>query len=155
MNEGPTRARRLPTVVRYTKTRVTVTRGPNQGMVFEIANAPLRIGTSADNDLVLLDDTVSRRHCEIEPTPGGVRVRDMGSTNGVTIGGLRIYDAVLPGEVRLQVGETEITVTPLHDTISREQTASDRFGDVIGKTPRMRELFADLERIAPSDVTLL
>jgi len=155
MSEGPTRARRLPTVVRYTKTRVAVTRGPNQGLVFEIAHAPLRVGTSADNDLVLADDTVSRRHCEIEPTPSGVRVRDMGSTNGVTIGGVRIYDAVLPGEVRLQVGETELTVTPLHDTVSREQAANDRFGDAIGRSTRMRELFADLERIAPSDVTLL
>jgi transcriptional regulator with PAS, ATPase and Fis domain len=153
--EGPTRARRVPTVVRYTKTRIAVTKGPDTGLVFEVAHAPLRIGTSPENDLVLADDTVSRRHAEIEPTPAGVRIRDMGSTNGVLLGGARIYDAVLPGELRLQVGETELTVTPLRDTVAREQAHSDTFGDAIGRSARMRELFADLERIAPSDATLL
>jgi transcriptional regulator with GAF, ATPase, and Fis domain len=155
MGEGPTRARRVPTVVRYTKTRVAVTRGPDAGLVFEVAHAPLRIGTSPENDLVLADDTVSRRHAEIEPTPTGVRIRDMGSTNGVMVGGMRIYDAVMPGELRLQVGETELTVTPLRDTVAREQAQDDSFGDAIGKSARMRELFADLERIAPSDATVL
>ncbi len=155
MSEGPTRARRPPTVVRYAKTRVAVTRGPDAGFVVELAGTPLRIGTSPDNDLVLTDDTVSRRHCEIEPTPDGIRVRDVGSTNGVTLGGVRLYDAVLPGEVRLLVGETELTVTPLRETVDREQAAEDRFGDALGKSARMRELFADLERIAPSDATLL
>ncbi len=121
MSEGPTRARRVPTVVRYAKTRVVVTKGPDTGTTLDIATAPLRIGTADDNDLVLNDDTVSRRHAEIEPIPGGVRVRDMGSTNGVTIGAVRVYDAVL----------------------------------ALGKSARMRELFADLERIAPSDATLL
>jgi transcriptional regulator with GAF, ATPase, and Fis domain len=35
------------------------------------------------------------------------------------------------------------------------QATSDRFGDIIGASPSMRELFADLDRIAPTDMSLL
>jgi transcriptional regulator with GAF, ATPase, and Fis domain len=155
MAEGPTRARPLPTVVRYAKVRVSVTRGPDTGQSVETAGTPIRIGTASDNDLVLTDDTVSRRHAELQPTPLGMRVRDVESTNGILMGGVRIKDAFVPGDFQIAVGETWLAVTWLAETVDREQTMSDRFGDVLGRSPRMRELFADLERIAPSDVTLL
>jgi DNA-binding NtrC family response regulator len=155
MSEGPTRARPLPTVVRYAKVRVSVTRGPDTGLFIESAGTPVRIGTSAENDLVLTDDTVSRRHAELQPSPLGMRIRDVESTNGIIMGGLRIKDAFVPGDFQIALGETWIAVNWLAETVDREQVASDRFGDVLGKSPKMRELFADLERIAPTDVTLL
>src|SRR5258706_12672953 len=155
MIEGPTRARPLPTVVRYAKVRVTVTRGANTGLFVETAGTPIRIGTSSDNDLVLKDDTVSRRHAELQPTPLGMRVRDVESTNGIVMGGIRLRDAFVPGDFQIALGETWIAVNWLQETVDREQVQTDRFGDVLGRSPRMRELFADLERIAPSEVTLL
>jgi transcriptional regulator with GAF, ATPase, and Fis domain len=121
----------------------------------ESAGTPVRIGTSSENDLVLTDDTVSRRHAELQPTPLGMRVRDVESTNGILMGGVRIKDAFVPGDFQVAVGETWLAVNWLSETVDREQASSDRFGDVLGRSPRMRELFADLERIAPSEVTLL
>jgi transcriptional regulator with GAF, ATPase, and Fis domain len=153
--EGPTRARPLPTVVRYAKVRLAVTRGPDTGLSFETAGVPVRIGTAADNDIVLSDDTVSRRHAELEPTPLGMRIRDVESTNGLVIGGMRIRDAFIPGDFQVALGETWISAQWLGETVDKEQVASDRFVDVLGRSARMRELFADLERIAPTDVTLL
>jgi transcriptional regulator with PAS, ATPase and Fis domain len=155
MSEGPTRARKLPTVVRYSKVRVSVTRGPDAGAHVETATAPVRLGTAADNDLVLDDDTVSRRHCELEPTAQGVRVKDLHSTNGVFLSGVRLRDATVSGDFVLQMGESTVAVERLPETVDREQAATDRFGDVLGRSARMRELFADLERIAPSDATVL
>jgi two-component system response regulator GlrR len=146
---------RAPVVVRYTKTRVSVSQGPDAGLTIEVADRPLRVGTAADSDLVLTDDTVSRKHCEIHPTPAGVQVRDTGSRNGVFLNGMRINDAILAGAANLRLGETTLSVQPLTETIDREQTTADRFGDILGRSARMRELFADLERIAPTDVTLL
>jgi transcriptional regulator with GAF, ATPase, and Fis domain len=153
--EGPTRARPLPTVVRYAKVRFAVTRGPDTGLTVETAGTPVRVGTAADNDLVLTDDTVSRRHAEFEPTPLGMRVRDVESTNGIVIGGIRVRDAFIPGDFQVALGETWISAQWLGETVDREQVATDRFGDVLGRSARMRELFADLERIAGTDVTLL
>jgi DNA-binding NtrC family response regulator len=141
--------------VRYTKVRVEVVRGPDAGSSVDVAGRTVKVGTADDNQLVLTDDSVSRSHCELEPVPGGMRVRDIGSTNGVFAGGVRFYDAVLPFDSRLSLGDTELALSALAETVEREQTTRDRFGDLIGASPRMRELFADLERIAGSDVTLL
>jgi transcriptional regulator with GAF, ATPase, and Fis domain len=150
-----TRTRAPLRIVRYAKMRVTVSRGPDSGRHVEIAGAPVRIGTAPDNDLVLTDDSVSRWHAEVEATAQGVRVRDVGSTNGVVVGGVRAFDVLLASDSRLLLGDTELTIVPLRETVEREQVDADRFGDVLGRSARMREMFADLERIAATDVTLL
>jgi transcriptional regulator with PAS, ATPase and Fis domain len=152
-----TRVRGPRIVVRYGKVRVEVVHGPDTGAYVDVAGESLKLGTADDNHLVLTDDSVSRAHCELQPVAGGMRVRDVGSTNGVFAGGVRVYDAVVSFDphARLRLGDTEITLTALAETVEREQTTRDRFGDVLGASPRMRELFADLERIAVTDVTLL
>ena len=152
-----TLARPQPLLVNYSKIRVTVLQGPDAGTTRELASEALRVGSSSDNDLALTDNTVSRRHCAIEPlaSSGGVRIRDEGSTNGVFIGGLRVFDAVVSGTAQIKVGDTVLGVEPLSEVVSREQAVNDRFCNMLGRSPRMRELFADLARIAPSDVTVL
>jgi two-component system, NtrC family, response regulator GlrR len=84
-----------------------------------------------------------------------MRVRDVESTNGIVLGGIRIKDAFVTGDFQIALGETWLAVQWLGETVDREQVQTDRFGDVLGRAPRMRELFADLERIAPSEVSLL
>src|SRR4051794_843597 len=101
-----TLARPQPLLVNYSKIRVTVIHGPDAGVTRELVSETLRIGSSSDNDLALTDNTVSRRHCALEPRDSGVRVRDEGSTNGVFIGGLRVYDAVVTGNAQIRVGDT-------------------------------------------------
>jgi transcriptional regulator with PAS, ATPase and Fis domain len=159
MGERPggdsTRVRAPRIRVRYTKIRLDVTAGPDTGATLAMSNELVRVGTADDNDLVLRDDTVSRYHCELEPAEGGVRVRDLRSTNGVLVEGVRCFDALLPLSARMRLGDTELAVSPLGETVEREQTITDRFGDLVGCAPRTRELFADLERIAAMDVTVL
>jgi transcriptional regulator with GAF, ATPase, and Fis domain len=150
-----TRSKVGPALVRYSKTRITVLKGPDAGKTRDLVSSTIRVGTSSDNDLVLSDNTVSRRHCAFEPVSGGVRVRDEGSTNGVVSAGVRLFDAVLNAAVQLQLGDTLIALEPLSEVVALEQATSDRFGDLLGRSARMRELFADLERIAQTDVTLL
>jgi len=150
-----TLARPQPLLVNYSKVRVTVLQGPDAGVTRDLVSDTLRIGSSSDNDLALTDNTVSRRHCAIEPLASGVRIRDEGSTNGVFIGGLRVFDAVATGSAQIRVGDTVLGIEPLSEVVAREQAASERFCNMIGRSPRMRELFADLARIAPSDVTVL
>jgi transcriptional regulator with GAF, ATPase, and Fis domain len=155
MLDKSTRARPGVKLAHYSKTRIAVTRGPDEGAKIEVAGALVRVGTAPDCDLVLTDDTVSRRHCEIEMSEEGIRVRDTGSTNGVAASGVRLYDAAFSKKVTLTLGDTTIAVTPLSETVDREQATGERFGDLLGRSPRTRELFADLERIAPTDMTLL
>ena len=79
----------------------------------------------------------------------------MGSTNGVRAAGVDVFDAVFHGAFTLEMGETALTVTPLSETVDRDQANRDGFGDLLGSSRRMRELYADLERIAATNVTVL
>jgi DNA-binding NtrC family response regulator len=123
--------------------------------MLEGAGQLVRVGTASDSDLLLTDDTVSRRHCEIELTENGFRVRDAGSTNGVRINNARVYDAAFETAVELLLGETTIAITPLAQTEDRERTNAQRFGDLLGRSRKMRELFAELERFAPTNISVL
>jgi transcriptional regulator with PAS, ATPase and Fis domain len=150
-----TLAKAPPIVVSYSKVRLTVVQGPDTGVVRDLVNRTVRIGSSLDNDLVLNDGTVSRHHCAIETILDGVRICDEGSTNGVFLGRIRLLETIVFETVVIQLGDTHIRVEPLSEVVSKEQLVSDRFGDMLGRSARMREMFADLERIAKTDVTLL
>jgi len=71
----------------------------------------LKIGRALDNDLVLTDTQVSRKHAVIERTGQEYQVSDLGSGNGTLVNGVLI---IKPTELKsgdvLQVGETRITV---------------------------------------------
>src|SRR5687768_6271486 len=55
----------------------------------------LAIGHALDNDVVLHDDRVSKRHCVIRVEGGRLRVEDLQSTNGTWLNGLRVDGAEL------------------------------------------------------------
>src|SRR5690606_12273426 len=61
----------------------------------------IRIGRSADNDLVLDDLVVSRRHAELRALPdGGYEIADLGSHNGTYLNGAPVTRApVGPGDI--------------------------------------------------------
>src|SRR5690606_11670016 len=105
--------------------------------------------------LVLEDETVSRNHCEIVREARGYLLRDLGSTNGTVLDGAEIKEAYLkPGAV-ITVGKVELKVRPYNERIELMPSASHRFGEAVGSSVRMREIFGLLERLAPSDATVL
>ena len=121
----------------------------------KVVGGRLTIGKAADNDLVLSDDTVSRHHCEIVRAPDGLHVRDLESTNGTKIDGTRIREAmVTPGSV-LKVGEVEVQFRPSAQRMEVLPSDKTSFGAAIGQSLAMRTIFGVLERIAPTDATVL
>lgn len=53
------------------------------------------IGRQDDCQIRIPSAQVSRHHCEIVTGESGVRVRDLGSSNGTTVNGQRVEDAPL------------------------------------------------------------
>src|SRR5262249_34080319 len=110
----------------------------------------LRIGSGTDVDVNVADPLVSRTHCELEPTVGGVVLRDLGSTNGTRAGGAAVRGVVLtPGAVAM-IGSTRLFVetdAPVHDLV--------RFGSAVTASAAMASVFTMLDKLAPSDVTIL
>ena len=69
------------------------------------------IGRSRECDIVLQDSNVSRRHAEIRPAGGdGWTIADLGSTNGVSVNGVRIErpQTLRPGD-RIEIGTSLLT----------------------------------------------
>ncbi len=129
--------------------------GPTKGEEIVIESECFRIGKSPDNDLVLVDPTVSRDHCEIVRDEKGFLLRDLGSTNGTLLDGAEIREGYLRPGVVISVGRVEIKVRPYSERIDVVPSERSSFGELVGTTLAMRELFAVLERLAPSDASLL
>jgi phage tail-like protein len=55
------------------------------GFTIPLTSPLLTIGRSPENDVALLDDLVSRHHAELQMTPEGVLLTDLGSSNGTFI----------------------------------------------------------------------
>lgn len=66
--------------------------GPGQGRTFSFNKQKVRIGRAPDNDLVLVDGSVSRYHCELRVRGDSVHLDDAHSTNGVKLNGRKLND---------------------------------------------------------------
>jgi hypothetical protein len=82
--------------------------GPQQGREIALSQDGCRIGADPANDVVLDDSTVSRRHCEIRFTPKGCLIRDLGSTNGTFVHGVKVSEAFLDHGAEFRLGKTSL-----------------------------------------------
>jgi len=137
------------------KSRLVVVEGPEKGRRLEIASERVTIGRSLICDLVLTDTSVSGTHCEIVASEAGFLLRDLGATNGTSVGGVRVREAWLEPGVALKLGHTVVRFEVGSGTIEIDLSRQERFFELIGHSVRMREIFAVLEKVAASDLTVL
>ena len=143
------------TVRRLRKGKLVVVSGADQGKSVEIAKPRVTGGRSIISDLVVQDKAVSGTHFEVSARDDGYRLRDLNSRNGIFVGDLRIREVFLrPGTV-FRIGHTNIQFQTLEDVVEIELSKKDRFDAMLGASPAMREIFAHLEKVAPSDLTCL
>ncbi len=117
--------------------------------------AVVTIGAMEDNDLVIDDDTVSRYHCRIYQEGNSYVLQDLSSTNGTFINKVRIKEGYLKPGCAVQLGKTSMTFNPMDEEVRIAPSSSDRFGSIIGNNVKMREVFGILEKIAPTDTTVV
>jgi len=79
--------------------------GKYQGGEFPLrTDREIVVGRSADLDMVLVEDMVSRRHARITVANGKVTIADLGSTNGTFVNGQRIEETELKEGDRILIG---------------------------------------------------
>ncbi|NQT93097.1 MAG: sigma 54-interacting transcriptional regulator [Lentisphaerae bacterium] len=137
------------------KSKLLVVNGIHQGREFVVDKDVFSIGSGGRNDLVLDDTTVSRRHCEIQLIPEGYVVRDLGSTNGTIVQGVRVTEAFLTQSTEFQLGQTRFVFCPLRDTVEYTLSESLAFGALLGQSVAMRRVFHLAETYAPTDAVIL
>ncbi len=144
-----------PPTLHLRKCKLAVIKGPDKGTILESDKNRIQIGKKTDNDLILSDQTVSRNHVEIRQQPNGYALKDLDSTNGSFIDGMRVREVFLkPGQV-FQIGDTEIEFMPLDEKVEIKPSESIKFGAIIGQSVKMREIFAVCEKIAATDATVV
>src|SRR5512133_3601917 len=112
------------------------------------------VGTRGSADLAIDDPFVSARHLRIEAREGCWHLVDLGSTNGTFLGGARVERAELPLGVPITFGEAELVLEPL---TAPPPSRSATFEGMLSGDPAMCQVFALVERVAPSSaaVTIL
>jgi DNA-binding NtrC family response regulator len=114
------------------------------------------LGAGEEADLVIESDTVSRQHAELRLVPEGVRVTDLGSKNGSYYLGQRFQSMSLQPGSRFRIGSVEIEIAIDTEALARGETPNPQsYGDLMGISPSMRQLFAQLVRLEGSNVNLL
>jgi transcriptional regulator with GAF, ATPase, and Fis domain len=132
-----------------------ITQGVDEGRTFT-SNAHLtKIGAHPDCELDLNDRSASRFHASIEMDPFGHRLVDKQSKNGTFVNGLRARDVYLSAHSTIRIGETLIEYVPDETSIDLEFSTEKKFGEMLGESAIMRQIFAMLSKVSPSEITVL
>ncbi|HZO16114.1 MAG TPA: sigma 54-interacting transcriptional regulator [Polyangiaceae bacterium] len=150
-----TKPRSHPVSLALDHVRLVVVDGPDRGKSADVPHGKARVGCAPGCHLVLSDPTVSRIHCEIGVSRQGIRLRDLQSTNGTYVDGVRIYDAELTDGSTLRIGDTVLRTLVARGRDVVPLAPLDRFGAIIGSSPEMRAIYAMIPRIAQSQTTTL
>jgi transcriptional regulator with GAF, ATPase, and Fis domain len=143
-----------PSTVHLRKCKlITQVGGRAREHVFE--GSSISIGAMEDNDLVVSDDTVSRYHCKIVQEETGYLLVDLGSTNGTFINRVRIKEGYLKPGCTIGLGNTEIKFHAADEKVEIVPSKKEQLGDMVGKHVKMRELYAVIEKIAPTSTTVV
>ena len=144
-----------PRAMQLKKAKLLIISSTERGREVPIDKDVFTIGAGAQNDLIVTDAAASRRHCEIHQREEGFFLRDLGSTNGTMVQGVRVCEVYLTQGVEFQVGTTRMVFSPLQETMSYPLSDRDQFGRLNGVSAAMRRVFHLAETYARSDAAIL
>ncbi|MEM9188066.1 MAG: sigma 54-interacting transcriptional regulator [Myxococcota bacterium] len=134
---------------------VRATRGPDEGKHWEVSAPRAVIGCGEGADVVLTDDTVSRRHCELSVQDDRYVLRDLSSTNGTMVDDVEIIQAFVSPGSGIRVGQSELCFEPRVEWRMVQPERSGSFGDLVGESEAMKTLYSVLDCVATTRLTVL
>jgi DNA-binding NtrC family response regulator len=132
---------------------VEVSDGPAKGKRCGLETGTIFVGSDAGCDLQVDDRSVSRRHLSVELLAGAVRVSDLKSRNGTEYLGAKISDARVPIGGSVRIGRCTLRFLPR--AAQAPESARAELGGLLGSSPAARRMFAAIEKLGPSDSTVL
>src|SRR5436853_7749048 len=83
----------------------------NEGASILVDKPILLLGRHPECDIQIDSRKISRRHCCIAQVDDYLVVRDLGSTNGIRINGVRVLEGRLRGSDELTIGSSRYKVS--------------------------------------------
>src|SRR2546423_1404391 len=108
----------------------------------------LVIGSGKDADVRVFDRAVSSRHCSLVVCGGELTVRDLGSKNGIYVGGARVESASLGAGSSFVVGRLVVTCSQSSRLHVAEEVETPVLPNIIGTSLAMRRVVRDIARLA-------
>jgi DNA-binding NtrC family response regulator len=133
---------------------------PAGGGTREIPPGGLRVGALADNDIVIDDGFVSSFHAQLFLRGERLIVRDLDSTNGTFVNGVRVVEAEVPVGADLRFGKTTVKVEGAEAEVKLEvdDRAAGRgpwrCAELTTADPGFAKTFALIEKVAPHDASV-
>jgi two-component system, cell cycle response regulator len=91
--------------------------GSAMGEMFKIVLPQTIIGRGQTAHVRMMDDGISREHCEIQVEGDSMILHDLGSTNGTFCRGLRVDRQVLEDGDKILVGSSTVLKFTYHDSL--------------------------------------
>src|SRR5271156_5871838 len=114
--------------------------GPMSGRLYKLDRDVMIVGRNPDCDVVLQPKSVSRKHAAVSRNGTSFEVKDLGSTRGTLVNGLKLAEPVLlkDGDT-LQIGELQLTfnirVVEIKDETEEQSTIYEAI-DVLTQSDR-------------------
>ncbi len=129
--------------------------GARAGKEHELSRRRVTVGASEECDIMIADPPVSGEHFVIVRDEQSYLLQDLGSTNGTFLDNSRIKEAYLRPGVVVRAGDAFFRFEPVYERIELVPAETPEFGDLLGTSYRMREIFTVLGKVAPTEATIL
>lgn len=119
------------------------------GKYYRLGDGGVRIGRSAESDVVLEDAAVSRKHALVRRSPDGWQISDLGSANGTFVNGARLErETMLADGDLVEIGADVLRLLTGPDVESKYQEQLQRLidTDVLTGLPHARSLVPEITR---------
>src|SRR5207253_9921187 len=115
------------------------------------------VGRAVTSDVPIYDPTISRRHAEVSLADGGVKVKDVGSSNGTFLNGARITEAIAAENDVITFGKVAFRVKEVSAPAVRPKVVPSVSSEFTGAKPAggtiVRQLPVSVSGGVPAIVT--
>ncbi len=145
--------------VKYTDTMLSAVITLDSKIVDKFVLKPdiTAVGRAKDNDIVINNPSVSRYHLFIQRKDGKVKLKDLGSGNGVYVNGVKVEEAIITEDDLVLIGKFILKLEVEEDSTIRRQSdfARDHDGTVIYDTGAQDKYVSEVKHKAQSRGTML
>lgn len=110
------------------------------------------IGSSDQAHLVLNEPHISSLHCRIFRKNNRFYLRDLDSTNGTWVNGMKVIEVELPDEAEIYLGQFPLT---FKQEEPEENIQFPGFSGMVSQDPAMKKMFRWVEKMANNDMPVL